>query len=169
MVAGDDDPPPEARPAGLDDLVFLCRVLNEASARYVVVGGMAIIQAGFVRATEDIDLLVDASPENLARLRTAMMALPDGAVRDVADGDLDAYVVVRVADEFVVDLMKAACGIEYERARHSVDWVDVEGVAIPFANVDLLWETKQTVREKDRLDRLFLETLRANRGDDEKA
>ena len=167
MVAGDDDAPPEARPAGLDDLVFLCRALNEAGARYVVIGGMAIIEAGFVRATEDIDLLVEASPQNLARVRTAMMALPDGAVRDVADGDLDAYVVVRVADEFVVDLMKAACGVEYERARHFINWVEIEGVSIPFANVDLLWETKQTVREKDRLDRHFLESLRANRGDDE--
>lgn len=120
MVAGDDDAPPEARPAGLDNLVFLCRALNEASARYVVIGGMAIIEAGFVRATEDIDLLVEASPQNLARVRTAMMALPHGAVCDVADGDLDAYVVVRVADEFVVDLMKAACGVEYERARHFI-------------------------------------------------
>jgi len=160
---GDDDPPPEARPAGLDDLVFLCRELNQADARYVVVGGMAIIQAGFVRATAVINLLVDASVENLTRLRRAMMALPDGAVRDVEDGDLDTYVVVRVADEFVVDLMKAACGIEYDRARHSVDWVEIDGVRIPFANVDLLWETKQTVREKDRLDRLFLDSLRANR------
>lgn len=167
MVAGNDDAPPQARPAGLDDLVFLCRALNEAGARYVVVGGMAIIQAGFVRATEDIDLLVEATPQNLARVRTAMMALPDGAVRDVEEGDLDNYVVVRVADEFVVDLMKAACGVEYERARQLIDWVEIEGVAIPFASLDLLWETKQTVREKDRLDRLFLESLRANRGDDQ--
>jgi len=82
-------------------------------------------------------------------------------------GDLDNYVVVRVADEFVVDLMKAACGVEYERARQLIDWVEIEGVAIPFASLDLLWETKQTVREKDRLDRLFLESLRANRGDDQ--
>src|SRR5919108_2310091 len=32
---------------------------TKAGARYIVIDGMAIIQHGFVRATEDIDLLVD--------------------------------------------------------------------------------------------------------------
>lgn len=41
--------------------------------RYVVVGGMAMIQAGFVRATEDIDLLVDVDRDNLNRLRAALL------------------------------------------------------------------------------------------------
>ena len=139
VVDSDDGPAPEARPPSLTDLVSLCRDLNQEQARYLVLGGMAIIQAGFVRATEDIDLLVDTSAENMERVKAALMKLPDGAVRDVANDDLDRYVVVRVADEIVVDLMKAA-----------------EGVPIPFASPSLLWRTKQTMREKDRLDRVFL-------------
>ena len=55
MVDADDGPPLEARPPGVADLVSLCRSLNREGARYIVIGGMAIIQAGFVRATEDID------------------------------------------------------------------------------------------------------------------
>lgn len=156
MVDSDDGPAPEARPPNLTDLVSLCRDLNQEQARYLVLGGMAIIQAGFVRATEDIDLLVDTSAENMERVKTALMKLPDGAVRDVANDDLDRYVVVRVADEIVVDLMKAACGISYDEASRMVDIVTVEGVPIPFANPSLLWRTKQTMREKDRLDRVFL-------------
>jgi hypothetical protein len=117
---------------------------------------MAIIQAGFVRATEDIDLLIDTSAENMERVKAALMKLPDGAVRDVANDDLDRYVVVRVADEIVVDLMKAACGITYDEASSMVDLVTIESVPIPFASPLLLWRTKQTMREKDRLDRVFL-------------
>lgn len=90
------------------------------------------------------------------------MKLPDGAVREVANDDLDRYVVVRVADEVVVDLMKAACGIEYSEASRMVDVVTIEGVPIPFANPPLLWRTKQTMREKDRLDRVFLAQILAN-------
>ena len=56
MVDEDDGAVEESRPAGLTDLVELCRSLNREGADYVVIGGMAIIQAGFVRATEDIDL-----------------------------------------------------------------------------------------------------------------
>lgn len=70
MVAPDDGAS-EARPPRLRDLVALCRRLNEAGTRDVVIGGMAIIQAGFVRAPEDIDLLVDVAPDNVASLREA--------------------------------------------------------------------------------------------------
>ena len=56
MVAPDDGAPLESRPPLLEDLLTIGRALNERGARYVVVGGMAVIHAGFVRATEDIDL-----------------------------------------------------------------------------------------------------------------
>ena len=75
-----------------------------------------MIQAGFVRATEGIDLLVDMAPDNLRRLRNALLDLPDQAVRDMEDDDLDRYVMVRIADELVVDLLKAACGVEIRRS-----------------------------------------------------
>jgi hypothetical protein len=159
VVAGDDDPAPEARPPLLSDLVGLCRRLNAADARYVVIGGMAVIQAGFPRATGDIDLLIDASRENQRRVREALMGLPDQAVRDMTEDDLDRYAVVRVADEFVVDLMKAACGIEFAEAHPQADVVDIDGVAIPFASPELLLRMKDTYREKDKLDRAFLEKL----------
>ena len=155
----DGAPPEESRPPQLADLVALCRSLNREAARYIVIGGMAMIQAGFVRATEDIDLLVDTAPDNLRRLRNALLDLPDRAVRDMADGDLDRYVVVRIADEFVVDLLKTACGVDYEEASAHTEEVELDGVGIPFASPELLWRTKQTVRAKDDLDRLFLATL----------
>jgi hypothetical protein len=149
MVAPDDGAP-EARPPRLSDLVALCRRLNEAGTRYVVIGGMAIIQAGFVRATEDIDLLVDVTRDNVAALRQALLSLPDRAVEEMADDDIERYVVVRVADEIVVDLMKAACGIEYAEAAGMVEQIIIDGVSIPFASPALLWRTKQTMRDKDR-------------------
>ena len=65
MVDSHDGAPTESRPPTLADLLTLCRRLNDEGARYLVVGGMAVIRAGFVRATEDIDLLVDAAAENV--------------------------------------------------------------------------------------------------------
>jgi hypothetical protein len=159
VVDEDDDSPPESRPPSVADLVALCQSLNREGARYIVIGGMAVIQAGFVRATEDIDLLVDTTPDNIRSLKRALQTLPDKAVKDMADSDLDRYVVVRVADEIVVDLMKAACGVSYEDARHQVEQVNVDGVSIPFATPALLWRMKQTLREKDKLDRQFLASL----------
>jgi hypothetical protein len=159
MVPEDDGAPLEARPPSLEDLVRLCRALNREQARYVVIGGMAVIQAGFPRATQDIDLLIEASPDNVARVRRALLDLPDQAVRDMGEGDLEKYVVVKVADEIVVDLMARACGIGYDEASRMVEVATVNGVAIPFAGPALLLRTKQTVRDRDRIDREFLEVL----------
>jgi len=52
------------------------------------------------------------------------------------------------------------------RADHERYWdsqaISVQGVQIPFANVPLLLRLKQTYREKDVVDRLFLQDLLKN-------
>ncbi|MGA9116065.1 MAG: hypothetical protein WB626_04760 [Bacteroidota bacterium] len=137
----------------------LCRALNDRGAKYVVIGGMAMIQAGFVRGTEDIDLLIDGSAGNQAAVRDALEILPDKAVRELREGDLERYVVVRIADEIVVDLLLSAGGITYAEAASSCTTVVVNTVPIPFASPQLLLRMKQTGGEKDALDLLFLKNL----------
>src|SRR5687768_7413429 len=83
------------------DLVKLCGELNARGARYIVIGGMAMAHQGLLRATEDVDLLIERSRENQRRVRDALELLPDKAVREMNDDDLDNFVVVRVADEIV--------------------------------------------------------------------
>ena len=154
----EDDQPPEApRLPVQEDLVRLCRELNSHGALYLVVGGFAVIQHGFLRATEDIDLLVEGSLENQAKVKKALSILPDKAIRELGDDDLRNYLVVRVADEVMVDLMLAACGIDYAEAREEIETIMVNGVAIPFASPNLLLRMKQTYRDKDALDRQYLE------------
>ena len=140
-----------------DDLVKLCAALNDQGALYVVVGGMAMNQQGLLRATEDIDLLLERSRDNQERVLKALEVLPDRAVLEVNEDDLDNYTVVRVADEIVVDLMLSACGVTYAEATSEIEAKEIEGVTIPFASAKLLLRMKQTYREKDIPDRLFLE------------
>ena len=140
-----------------DDLVRLCAALNAQDALYVVVGGMAINQQGLLRATEDIDLLIERSRENQGKVRAALEILPDKAIREMTETDLDEYGVVRVADDIVVDLMMSACGIAYEQAKSEIEVVMIAGVPIPFASSRLLLRMKQTYRDKDIPDRIFLE------------
>lgn len=122
-------------------------------------GGFAIIEAGYPRFTGDIDLLIDAAPANEALVFQALRILPDKSVDELAPGDVQRFIVVRVADEVVVDLMANSCGIDYETASKSVITRNIDGVSIPFASPELLWRMKQTVREKDIPDRAFLRQL----------
>ena len=120
-------------------------------------------QQGLLRATEDIDLLLEGSRENQEKVRKALEILPDKAVRDVNENDLDEYMVVRVADEIVVDLMLSACGLVYAEAAGEIEIRQIQGVSIPFASARFLLRTKQTYRDKDIPDRIFLERkLREN-------
>jgi len=146
-----------SRAPELEDLLRLCKALNAEGVRYVLIGGFAVILHGFVRSTKDIDLLIDAAPENVQRLKRAMAVLPDNAIALIADDEVEKYRVVRIADEIVVDLMKVACGIDYARAADDgVEIKIVEGVPIPIARKELLIETKQTVRPSDAADVQFL-------------
>lgn len=73
--------------------------------------------------------------------------------------------MIRVADEYVVDLMKSAGGIGYAQAAQEVVVHTVQGVPIPFASPRLLWRMKAvTRREKDAPDLLFLRQWFESRG-----
>jgi hypothetical protein len=125
----------------------------------VLIGGFAVIAHGGARTTRDIDLLVDDSPENVARIRTALRILADRAVDEVGDQDVRHYTVVRVADEVVIDLMGRAGGLTYDEVSADAEHADVQGVAIPIASKRTLIRTKETIRPSDLADRQFLQRL----------
>lgn len=148
-----------AREPQAEDLVRICQALNAEGARYVLIGGFAVIAHGGARTTKDIDLLVDPSPENIARVKAALSVLADRAATEVQDDEVAKYAVVRVADEVVVDLMARACDITYEDAIRDAVYMAVGGVSIPVASVPTLLRTKNTVRPADAADRRFLMAL----------
>ena len=163
-----DDPEhgPHAREPQVEDVARICDALNRAGAQYLLIGGFAVIAHGGARTTKDIDLLVDPSPENIARIRKALSILEDNAAAEIADDEVARYAVVRVADEVVIDLMARACGIDYREASLDAEATTIQGVTVPVASPETLLRTKNTVRPSDALDRAFLEAVIAGRTGD---
>jgi hypothetical protein len=162
-----DAPELECRPPAQADVAALCRELNRRGAQYVVVGGFAIIAAGYPRLTVNVDLIVAADAENEAKVFGALSTLPDNAVRELQPGELQQYNVIRVADEILVALMRLAGGIDYAEAAKDVVVRELDGVPIPFASPRLLWRMKAiTHREKDAADLHFLRQWFAERGEE---
>jgi hypothetical protein len=165
-----DDLPPkynlEPREPTVEDLRELCRELNKRGARYVVVGGFAMLACGYNRRTMDVDLVVARDRDNEQKVFGALSTLPDNAVRELQPGELQQYNVIRVADEVVVDLMGSAGGIDYNEAARDIMVRELDGVPIPFASPRLLWKMKVgTHREKDSVDLVFLRHWFAERGE----
>ena len=57
------------------DLRSLLEALNAEGVRFVVIGGVAVGAHGYVRGTEDLDLVPDPDPLNLSRLTAALTKL----------------------------------------------------------------------------------------------
>ena len=160
----DRDDSAYARAPEPEDVSRVCRALNDAGARYMIIGGFAVIAHGATRFTKDLDLLVDDAPDNIARIKQGLSVLADNAAAGVADADIRDYVVVRVADEIVVDLMGRACGVSYAEAAADVEQVNFGPVAVPVASPAALIRMKNTYRPQDQMDRQFLESLISRRG-----
>lgn len=73
-----------------DEILRVLRAFERERLEYVLIGATAMGFHGVVRATEDVDLFVQASPENIERLRTALRAAYDGDpnIDDIRTEDL---------------------------------------------------------------------------------
>ena len=163
MVDAEYDPEeieePVPRTPSMEDLVELCRILNKSDAKYLVIGGFAIISSGYLRVTQYLDFVIATDLENEAKVYAALATLPDKAVLELKPGEVSQYTVVRINDEITVDLMASASGIAYEEAKNDIVIREISGIPIPFASPRLLYRMKEkTYREKDRADLLFLRT-----------
>lgn len=118
---------------------------------------------GFVRATEDVDILLKPGRSNGERTIRAMSFLASSAGLDPAwfepnpQGDVEN---IRVADELLVDLLFAANGETFETLQPHVRELQVEGVPVRLLNIEGLLKSKTDYREKDVLDKSVLRRLR---------
>ena len=146
-----------SRSATLDDLKKIIKSLNENNAEYILIGGYALYSHGYHRATDDIDLLIPKGGCFARPVIDALLVLEDKESGNLDPKWFDDGDTIRLADEIVVDLMFSACGETYQSLNQHVITIDVDGLAIKTLDLEGLLKTKQTVREKDVMDRILLE------------
>lgn len=62
-----------------------------------------------------------------------------------------------IADEFIVDLLFNACGETYASLQPHAVTVDLDGIPIRTLDLAGMLKTKQSERDRDRMDRFALE------------
>jgi len=138
-----------------EDLTKICRSLEENNVNYVLVGGWAMAFHGVPRPTMDIDLLVEPSPENVLRLKRALSILEDNQIANLKLDDIKKLIVVRVADEIVIDLMGRIGDVNTGNA--GIEIMEYNAVKIKVADLETMIKTKQGLRPKDQHDLLQLQ------------
>jgi hypothetical protein len=134
----------------------VARYLAEAGVEYALVGGYALAAHGFNRFTEDMDILVDPSPENSRRWILALSRLPDRAAAEL-EGETDVFAddkryAIRINDEFTVDVMPSIAGIGWNEMKAHVTEIAIDDVSIRVLDLPGLLKTKRGIRPKDQMD-----------------
>ena len=145
----------------------LLGLLAEGGVRFVVVGGVAVTLHGYVRLTEDVDLLVSAEARNLECLLAVLKNFGEGYASELQPSDFDdsegAIRIVEETESCHVDLFTRMTGRRYEDVVRDAEVFTLNGLKIPFASKDALIEWKEkSLRDKDRLDALALRRLKAD-------
>jgi hypothetical protein len=140
----------------IERLPALLAALGSEGVEYVLFGGQAINLHGILRYTDDIDLFVLPTPENIERLRRALRRIwEDPSIDEIRAEDLAGdYAVVRYGtpDDFYIDLV-ARLGEAFSFADIQSEWIDRDGVRIRIATPEMLYRMKKdTVRPIDRAD-----------------
>ena len=141
-------------------LLRVCSLLNAERAKYLVIGGRAVILHGLVRTTEDVDILVEESEDNFKRVIAGLSRMEGHYAAELTPQDFIDNVVVSIGDEVHVDVSTRAWKITYAEAAATALETTIDGVRIPYLGWETLLASKQTYREKDQMDLLQLRQLK---------
>ena len=142
----------------LNRLPNLFASLERHEVRYVVIGGIAAVLHGVPRATFDLDILIEATPDNAERLLDAFLEAGLGtAALTTPDGVLANEITI-FEDRVRVDVQTRTPGLDFAQAWQRRETMTYQGQ--PFFVVtrdDLLASKRAAGRAKDLQDVAMLE------------
>jgi len=146
----------------------LLALLAEAGVQFIVVGGVAVTLNGYVRLTEDVDILLESSQENIGRFLDTMGGYGEGFARELSPGDFTneegAIRIVEEIEQCQVDVFTRMSGQHYEDLLVDAETLRTGLREIRYASRAALIRLKErSVREKDRLDVLALRRIAAEK------
>jgi predicted nucleotidyltransferase len=137
--------------------------LNGAGVRYVLIGGIALIRHGVVRATRDIDAVFDSDPANVDRIRSLVdqwgATRPDGS--PIPEGGIagDRTIHLSTPQGELEFLSEVAAGLTFSDLLRRSEARRVDGVEAPICSLADLVAMKRSVgRERDLVDLADLES-----------
>jgi hypothetical protein len=132
-----------------------------ADVHFLLVGGYALAVHGYPRATRDMDVWVEATPENADRVLAGLRAF-GAPIEDLTTSDLsNGRTVFQIGvDPNRIDVICGIDGVTFAEAWPNRTTVDVSGVTVPVIGVaDLIRNKRSTGRLRDAADAEAIEGL----------
>ena len=90
--------------------------LQHHEVRYVVIGGIAAVLHGVPRATFDLDILIDADPDNAKKLLDALLEAKLGTAAMTTTEEILSQEITIFKDRVRIDVQTSTPGLNFEEA-----------------------------------------------------
>lgn len=136
----------------------LLALLVQSEVEFITVGGIAVCLNGYVRLTEDVDILVGRDFENIRRLIQSLSSYGEGFAAELSQEDFTdeegAIRVIEAVENCQIDIFVKMQGLYLEDFASDLKFFQTaSGLKIPFLGPRSLIRLKSaSLREKDRVD-----------------
>jgi tRNA nucleotidyltransferase/poly(A) polymerase len=142
----------------LNRLLDVFASFHKYKVRYLVIGGIAAVLHGVPRATFDLDILIEASPDNAQRLLDALIEANFATATLITAEELLAHEITIFRDRVRIDVQTSTPGIKFEGAWRERVAMAYQGQEFYVASKeDLIASKRAAGRGKDLEDVRMLE------------
>lgn len=145
-------------------LAAVCHLLDREGARYVLVGRRALQLRGSAVAGRDIEILIEPTPTNAARVLRALREAGFTLASEWLAEDIAGKAVTIIGEPPRVHILTVALSVHYQDAAPEAHEVLLEGVPIPTASLEHLIASMRTGRARDDEDLRLLEEIQFLQG-----
>lgn len=138
----------------IPDFKEFVQSLNDNQVRYLVVGGYAVAFHGYPRYTKDLDIWIERSPENAARILTALEQFGFSSLHlQEADFLVEDRIIQLGYPPRRIDIITSLEAVEFNECYEMRLAIDVDGVIVNFIDLHNLRRNKKaTGRLQDLAD-----------------
>lgn len=133
--------------------------------RYIVIGGIASVLYGVPRATFDLDILIDATPENTKRLLDALLEAGMGTASLTNINEILSNEITIFKDRVRIDVQTSTPGLNFKDAWAHCNKLEYQGQKFYVASREDLIASKKATGRKVDLDDVRLLELPTNKDD----
>ena len=137
--------------------------LQRHKVRYVVIGGIAAVLHGVPRATFDLDILIDANPDNARKLLDALLEAKLGTAAMTTPEELLSQEITIFKDRVRIDVQTSTPGLKFEEAWEHRETMDYQSQKFYVASKEDLIASKRASGRPVDLEDVRLLELDANK------
>jgi hypothetical protein len=144
----------------LNQLKVVFSSFQEHEVKYLVIGGIAAVLHGVPRATFDLDIYIEASPENARRLLSAFEDAGLGTASLTSVEELLAHEITIFRDRVRIDVQTVTPGLQFADAWRNREVMAFEGQTFYVVSRENLIASKRADGRDIDLDDVRLLELR---------